>query len=267
MKNRTISILGGGNLGLSIAEGLIRSGMVDADNLIVTDRPIPGVKKRNIPGVEITYDNVEAVKKSDYLFFCVQPKQLYDLLDEIKDSLEPERHVILSTVTGFHIKKTLELVGKELQVFRIMPNTAISICESMTCISTNTKSEALKEEIANFFDKLGETIFISEELMASSTVLAGSGIAFAHRYIRAASQGGIEIGFDSETAQYIAAQTVKGAASLLLKRGYHPEREIDKVTTPQGVTISGLNEMEHQGFSSALIKGLLTSFNKIRKIT
>jgi pyrroline-5-carboxylate reductase len=95
--------------------------------------------------------------------------------------------------------------------------------------------------------------------------LGACGIAFALRFMRAAMQGGIEIGFGSELSQFITAQTLMGASKLILESGHHPEKEIDKVTTPQGITISGLNEMEHQGFSSALIKGLLTSFNKLKK--
>ncbi len=99
--------------------------------------------------------------------------------------------------------------------------------------------------------------------MDASTALGACGIAFALRFIRAAIQGGIEIGFDAKTAELVAAQTVKGAASLVLERKRHPEREIDLVTTPRGCTIAGLNEMEHHGFSSALIKGIVTSFEKI----
>ena len=123
-----------------------------------------------------------------------------------------------------------------------------------------------RQEIVNIFDNLGRAVVIEEELMASATVLGACGVAYALRFIRAASQGGIEIGFDADIAQLIASQTVVGAASLLLSTGKHPEREIDKVTTPQGCTIAGLNEMEHQGFSSALIKGLKTSYNKISTI-
>ena len=133
----------------------------------------------------------------------------------------------------------------------------------MTCIATRDKDSNSKDIVFSIFDQLGKTIGIEEELMDASTVLAACGIAYALRFIRAASQGGIEIGFDSATAQLIASQTVKGAAGLLIEGKNHPEYEIDKVTTPMGCTIAGLNEMEHQGFSSSLIKGILTSYNKI----
>ncbi len=147
-----------------------------------------------------------------------------------------------------------------------MPNTAIAIGSSMTCICSKDASEKQLKEIIDLFNGLGMTLEIEERLMKAATVLAASGIAFFLRYIRAATQGGIQLGFDSEEAQLIAAQTAKGAASLLLTQESHPEIEIDKVTTPEGCTIAGLNEMEHQGLSSALIKGIVVSYEKISNI-
>ena len=102
--------------------------------------------------------------------------------------------------------------------------------------------------------------------MQAATVLGASGIAFLMRYLRAATQAGVQMGFDSEDAQKIAVQTAKGASLLIQGMDSHPEIEIDKVTTPKGCTIAGLNEMEHQGFSSALIKGVMTSYEKITQI-
>ncbi len=128
----------------------------------------------------------------------------------------------------------------------------------------DTNEEQL-QYVHDIFNQLGKAVKIDEKLMNAATVLGACGTAFAMRYIRANIQGGIEIGFDAATANLIAAQTVKGAAELLLKKGTHPEHEIDKVTTPKGCTIAGLNEMEHQGFSSSLIKGLVASYNKIGK--
>lgn len=155
-------------------------------------------------------------------------------------------------------------VGTEIPILRAMPNTAIAIRESMTCMCLNSAAKDLKDPVKDLFDNLGLTVIIDEELMDAATVLGACGIAFALRYIRASSQGGIQTGFDAKTSQLISAQTVKGAAGLLLKNGNHPEHEIDKVTTPQGCTIEGLNEMEHSGFSSSLIKGIRASFRKIK---
>jgi len=161
------------------------------------------------------------------------------------------------------MKDIIELVGNDFTLFRAMPNTAIAIRESITCISHHNATEPQIEFVKNLFDQLGKTVLIEEKLMDAATVLGACGTAYAMRYIRANIQGGIEIGFSAATASLIAAQTVKGAAELLLQKNTHPEQEIDKVTTPKGCTIAGLNEMEHQGFSSSLIKGLVTSYKKI----
>jgi pyrroline-5-carboxylate reductase len=146
-----------------------------------------------------------------------------------------------------------------------MPNTAAAINQSMTCVERTSHKEAEKATI-ELFDMIGKTLLIDTNLMEASTVLGACGIAFFLRYIRAASQGGIEVGFHAEDAQFIAAQTALGASALLLESGGHPEQEIDKVTTPKGCTIAGLNEMEHNGLSSALIKGIKTSYEMIEKI-
>jgi pyrroline-5-carboxylate reductase len=148
-------------------------------------------------------------------------------------------------------------------MFRAMPNTAIAIQESVTCLCSTHATDSQIKYVTDLFDQLGITISIDEKLMDAATVLGACGIAYALRFIRAATQGGIEIGFDAKTANLIAAQTVKGAAELLLKGNRHPEEEIDKVTTPKGCTIVGLNEMEHRGFSSSLIRGIGASYNKI----
>jgi pyrroline-5-carboxylate reductase len=144
-----------------------------------------------------------------------------------------------------------------------MPNTAIAIQESMTCICSVNASQEQTVFVSELFDQLGKSVLIEEKLMDAATVLGACGTAYAMRYIRANIQGGIEIGFSAKVASLIAAQTVKGAAELLLQKNTHPEQEIDKVTTPKGCTIAGLNEMEHQGFSSSLIKGIVTSYKKI----
>jgi pyrroline-5-carboxylate reductase len=135
----------------------------------------------------------------------------------------------------------------------------------MTCLAYADATAEQVGKVQSIFDQLGRTVIIDEKLMDAATVLGACGTAFAMRYIRANIQGGIEIGFDAKTASLIAAQTVLGAADLLLQTGSHPEAEIDKVTTPRGCTIAGLNEMEHQGFSSSLIKGISTSYEKIQK--
>ncbi len=261
--NKKIAIIGGGNLGTAIAEGLIASGFIHPSNIIVTKRNIETLKFLHNKGVNISNDNNEAVAFADYVILAIKPFQIKEVLIKIKPSLAIGKHVLVSVVTGVWVKEMQDLLGNDFPIFRAMPNTAIAIQQSMTCISESNASKEQIQYVTDVFNQLGKTVFIEEKLMDAATVLAACGTAYAMRYIRANIQGGIEIGFSAATASLIAAQTVKGAAELLLQKNTHPEQEIDKVTTPKGCTIAGLNEMEHQGFSSSLIKGIVTSYKKI----
>ena len=266
MEDKKLSIIGGGNLGGSIAEGIANSQLVKPENITVTRRKTEKLTSLAEQGIQVHSDNHKAVENADIVLLAIKPKQIRAVLEEINTVVNQGNKILISVVTGVSLQNMASVVGSHVTLFRAMPNTAIAIRESMTCIATNNATEEQKEMVKAIFDTVGRTVYIEENLMAASTVLGACGIAYAMRFIRAASQGGIEIGFNSEIAQLIAAQTVRGASTLLLERGQHPEREIDKVTTPQGCTIAGINEMEHQGFSSALIKGILTSFNKIDDI-
>jgi pyrroline-5-carboxylate reductase len=209
--------------------------------------------------------NEEAVRYADLVILAVKPFQVNDILLSLKSEFRADKQVLVSVVTGVSIEHIAGYLGNGVPVVRAMPNTAIAIQESMTCVAARNVSEEHLQYVMDIFDQLGKAVKIDEKLMDAATVLGACGTAFAMRYIRANIQGGIEIGFDAVTANLIAAQTVKGAAELLLKKGTHPEQEIDKVTTPKGCTIAGLNEMEHRGFSSSLIKGLVASYDKIAK--
>ncbi len=260
-----IAIIGAGNLGVAIAKGFA----VDfgASNIILSRRNVARLDSLKEIGFQITSDNKEAVSKSKYIILCVQPKQLEGVIKELESVLDATRHVLVSTITGVSLELIQDYVKDEYAIVRAMPNTAAAISESMTCICGNKLAGSHLQKVEEMFKSVGETLIIEERLMKAATVLAASGIAFFLRYIRAATQGGIELGFEAEEAQKIAMQTARGAASLLVEGNAHPEKEIDKVTTPMGCTIAGLNEMEHQGLSSALIKGIVASFEKINRIT
>lgn len=260
---KKIAIIGGGNLGGSMAEGLVNSGFVLPENLMVTRRNLQSLQSLEDKGVQVSNDNTKAAAFAEWIVLAVKPFQIKEVLAGIQPFLDPQKHVLVSVVTGVWIKDIREIVGDAFPVFRAMPNTAIAIQESMTCICAQQASAEQVKYVTGLFDQLGRSVFIEEKLMDAATVLGACGTAYAMRYIRANIQGGIEIGFSAATASLIAAQTVKGAAELLLQKNTHPEQEIDKVTTPKGCTIAGLNEMEHQGFSSSLIKGIVTSYRKI----
>ncbi len=259
-----VAIIGCGNLGKSILNGLLGGGKFAPQNLIATKRNLESLQEYEDQGVLVTSDNAKAIAESQFVLVALKPHQILSFLKEFKE-LFTENHVVVSLATGVSIHELETALNASRTVFRAMPNTATTILESITCVCGNTEDEAVKERVKHLFDQLGDTVFINEDLMESATVLGACGIAFVLRFMRAMVQGGIQIGFSAEIAGKIVNQTVKGAAELLIKNGEHPEYEIDKVTTPRGCTIAGLNEMEHNGFSSALIKGIVASYEKIEK--
>lgn len=257
-----VAILGTGNIGASIARGLAAAGTVSPGNIVLTRRSVEHLEQFRAAGFRVQSDNSQAVRDSEVIIVAVTPRQLNALLEEIKDSLVPGKHILVSVVSGASIAQMRDRIGGAVPIVRAMPNTAIAIRESMTCLAGGEAPPEVMRTVIRLFETVGKTVEISEELMIPATALCACGIAFFLRAIRAASQGGIEIGFHAEDALLMAAQTAKGAAALLVEAGNHPESEVDKVTTPQGCTIAGLNQMEHNGFSSALIKGITTSAEK-----
>jgi pyrroline-5-carboxylate reductase len=260
MSDQTIAIIGTGNLGLSIVQGLLTK--IEGKQIYATRRNTKSIDYLAKKGVKVTTDNIEAVKNSEILLFALKPYKILQVIEEIKPYLT-SNHSLISLATGVSLDQIKEHSGSCRNVFRAMPNVAASVAESATCVSKNGASEEALQNVTSFFDLIGTTMIINEELMEAATVLGACGTAFVLRFIRAMVQAGIQIGFSSTAATKIANQTVKGAAEILLTSGNHPEQEIDKVTTPKGITITGLNEMEHNGFSAALIRGMLTAYNKI----
>ena len=263
--SKNIAIIGAGNIGTAIAVGLASSSKFSAADITLTRRRLPLIESYREKGFKITSNNKKAVTNSSIIILAVEPQQLDGVLHDIKASLN-NSHTVISVVSGVDITQIESIIGEKTRVVRAMPNTAISIGESMTCICSKNGDRESLELAETIFNTVGKTVTIMEEQMTAATALCACGIAFFLRSIRAASQGGTEIGFHAHESLEMAAQTAKGAASLLANRDNHPEFEIDRVTTPRGCTISGLNEMEHGGFSSAMIKGILLSANKAERL-
>jgi pyrroline-5-carboxylate reductase len=261
-----IAIIGAGNIGTAIADGLSESGRFSAQDIILTRRRTHLIDHMKERGFVVEADNCVAIRSSQTVIIAVEPRQVDDVLTQIAPELKPGSHTLISVVTGINICEIRRKVGEGIAVIRAMPNTAIAVRESMTCLASDEANGAAIEMAQSIFNTVGKTLVIDEEEMTAATALGACGIAFFLRAIRAASQGGIEIGFHSPDALAIAAQTARGAATLLLANANHPEHEIDRVTTPRGCTIAGLNQMEHEGFSSAMIRGITVSAEKAAKL-
>lgn len=260
--NGNIAILGSGNIGISLARGLVKANYAKPGQISLTRRNVAHLAPFAEQGFVVSGDNAAVVATADVVVLAVLPQQLNQLMDQIRPAIDLKKHLFISVASGVSCADIRSKLGEEAQVVRAMPNTAIAIGQSMTCIATDQASPEYMEEVTRMFETVGAVVKINEDLMTAATALCACGIAFFLRGIRAASQGGVEIGFHADEALKMAVQTAKGAADLLLQMQSHPEQEIDKVTSPKGCTIAGLNEMEHNGFSSSLIKGIKLSAQK-----
>ncbi|MCK9154844.1 MAG: pyrroline-5-carboxylate reductase [Paludibacteraceae bacterium] len=253
-----IALIGAGNMGGAIIKGLYQSRECKAEDFFVADASeasLKNISKIN-KNIFTTTNNNEAVKNANYVLLAVKPWLVETILDGLKPSLDPKKHIIISVAAGVNLQTIADKVGKEFTLFRLLPNTAMSLRESMTFVSSLNASKEQEAFIVETFNKLGMAISIPESQMGAFTSVSSCGIAYALRYLRAATEGAVELGIRPDLAQEVIAQTMIGAAQLILQNKSNAEVEIDKVTTPGGWTIKGLNVMEEYGFSNSVIKGI-----------
>lgn len=264
-----VTIIGTGNIGGAIARGLAQGTVIKPTNITCTDHSqdlLDKIKAYN-SAFTISTDNIESVRKAHIIIIAVKPWMVERVIEEIYPVLNFDKQIIVSIAAGVTFEQLIGFLTKQSgfdflatpTLFRVIPNTAIEVVSSMTFVSAYNASKEQSDLILSIFNELGNALLVEERLMMAGTALASSGIAFALRYIRAAIEGGVELGFYPQEAQEIVVHTVKGAVDLLLTNKSNPEMEIDKVTTPGGITIKGLNEMELSGFTSSVIRGLKAS--------
>ena len=254
-----IAIIGAGNMGGAIARGLAKGTIIQAEDIYVSNPSQAKLDalKQEFPSMQVTNNNAEAIKGADIVLLAVKPWLIEPVVKEL--SLDEDKQILVSVAAGISFAQFEEWVGEKMSVFRVIPNTAISQMESMTLIASHHANQEQEQLLLDIFNEMGLAMLIPEKQMAATTALTSCGIAYVLKYIQAAMQAGIELGVYPKDAQRMVAQSVKGAASLILNNDTHPSVEIDKVTTPGGITIRGINELEHEGFSSAIIKAMKVS--------
>ena len=251
-----IAVIGAGAMGGSTVKGLIATGQEKAQDITVSDPSEKVLQQFAEMGTSVTSDNAAAVIGADVVMVFVKPWLVEPVLKGIKDTMDYEKQLLVVVAAGVPSAKIKEWMGAPIPFFLVIPNIAIAQLSSMTFIVPVDATTEETAKIIDLFDEMGDTLITDEQHLGAGTTLASCGIAYAMRYIRAAAEGGVELGFRADDAKRIVMQTVEGAVKLLEATGLHPEAAIDMVTTPGGVTIKGLNEMEHAGFTSAVIRGL-----------
>lgn len=262
-----IAIIGAGNMGGAIACGLAACGEYKAGEIVCANPSVGKLDalKSRYEIISTTTDNLAAAEGADMVIIAVKPWLAEGVIRQVASTFNAPDKVLVSVVADTSFAVLREWVSQcecEPAIFRVIPNTAICVGQSMTFLSADGATHEQANAVMSIFGKMGETMLVNEKMLEVGMVLASCGIAFALRYIRAASEGGVELGCPAAQAARIVAATMKGAAELLLQNNSHPEQEIDKVTTAGGITIKGLNEMEHAGFSSSVIRGLKASAGK-----
>ena len=252
-----ISVIGAGAMGGATVEGLIKGQQFKNEDITVSDPSQAVVDKFAKMGVSVTTDNKLAAQSADIVCIVVKPWLVEKVLIDIKSELDPKKQILIVIAAGVPSDSIKGWLGEKCPpLFLVIPNIAIAEMASMTFVVPVGASKEETQKIVDIFDEMGNTLITDEQHLAAGTTLASCGIAYAMRYIRATAEGGVELGFKADDAKKIVMQTMKGAVELLEASGLHPEAAIDLVTTPGGVTIKGLNEMEHAGFTSAVIRGL-----------
>lgn len=254
-----ISIIGAGNMGGAIAKGLTQGTIIRAKDITVSDlsdSTLQGLKAFN-PEINITKDNQEAVNQADIVMIAVKPWLVKEIVTGLK--FNSDKQIIVSIAAGIPLSEYAGWISSSAVLFRLVPNTAISEMASMTLIASLNASTLQQQLLLDIFNELGMAMLIPEKQIPATTALTSCGIAYVFKYIQASMQAGIEMGIYPKDAMKMVAQSVKGAAEIILNNDTHPSVEIDKVTTPGGITIKGINELDHAGFTSAIIKAMLKS--------
>lgn len=256
---KKIAIIGAGNMGHALIQGFIKSQLIQASNITVFD-PNPAVRER-IPGaVRLASDEQDAIAEADTVFLVVKPFLIKDVLLQLKGHIQ-QQQLLVSIAAGIGAGDIHAILPAH-PIVLAMPNTGISVGESMTCLASPNAGKQALESLQELFSAVGQCFIVDEKQMSAATAIGGCGTAFGLNFIHATCKAGVEMGIKPEQAMQMAAQITLGASRIILETHAHPASEIDKITTPGGITITGLNEMEHQGFSSATIKGLMKAFQK-----
>jgi pyrroline-5-carboxylate reductase len=268
LANKKISILGTGNMGQALVSGLVGSGSSKPKNIICTDireAKLKAVEKQY--GVQTTTSNLEAVNQAEIIIYAVKPQIMASVLNETAKELDMSK-LIISIAAGVPMEAIESCLNKELRLIRVMPNIAAAVKEAATAVAAG--KHATQEDIQlamAIFDSIGKSVFIQENyLMDAITGLSGSGPAYIFLIVEAMADAGVKVGLSRQEALFLSAQTVLGAAKMLIETQEHPGQLRDRVTSPGGTAIAGLATLEEGGLRTTLIHAVEVATNRSREL-
>ncbi len=257
LNKKKIGVIGTGNMGRALIGGLINSGSSSPENILCSDlreRKLEAIKEDY--GVNTRDNNPDVAKESDIIIYAVKPQIMSRVLKETGDCLDMSK-IVISIAAGVPLAAIELCLGKELRVIRVMPNVPALVMEGASAIAAGKNAHPEDLTLAKaIFDSIGKSVIIEEELMDAVTGLSGSGPAYIFLIIDALSDAGVKVGLSREDALFLSAQTVLGAAKLLLETDEHPGKLKDSVTSPGGTAIAGLHTLEGGGLRTTLINAV-----------
>jgi pyrroline-5-carboxylate reductase len=266
--NRSITVLGAGNMGTALIKGIIKAQLTPLDKILLCGRRH---EKLNALSQELkvryTMNNREAVASSEIVILGVKPQTLASVLEETKEEFS-DGQLVLSIAAGVNIESIRKKIGKKIAVVRAMPNIAVTVDEGATAISFGSYVSEEQQRIAiSIFEAVGEVVVVPEAQLDAVTGLSGSGPAYIYMVIEALIDGGVKNGIPRDIATKLAIQTVRGSATLVKTSGLHPAILRDQVTTPGGTAINAIHELETRGLRSMLINAVGVAANRSSELS
>lgn len=269
LSNHTVAVIGAGNIGRALIGGLVNGHEFDPSQLWATRRSPSALDElaTDFPGIHTTKDNNEAVGRATIVILATKPQNIHDVLSEIQGSVSAET-LVISVLAGITADALQQGLGQDVPVVRTMPNTPALVDEGATAIAGGRFSTSDHVELArHIFEAVGKVEIVPEYLMDAVTGLSGSGPAYVYMFIEALTDAGVKQGIPRPIAARLAAQTVYGAAKLVIDTGKHPAILRDEVTTPGGTAIAAVAELEAHGLRTMLIHAVATATARSKELS
>jgi pyrroline-5-carboxylate reductase len=253
-REKRVAFIGCGNMGSTLILGILESGLISKDKVLVTDiRPKRLEYIRKKEGISTTEDNREAVEKSDIIVLAVKPQVMGKVLSEIKDVVTEDK-IIISIAAGITTGFIEKALGKEVSVVRVMPNTPILVKTGASGLSLGKYAGEQEEAIAEqMMSRVGIVVKVPEEMLDAVTALSGSGPAYIFYIIESLIEAGMEMGLSEDDVRKLVGQTILGAVRMVMDTGESPQVLRARVTSPGGTTEAALKYLEEKGFQKILI--------------